>query len=238
MPVSFSASSLTRFSFFPRASLLAIAAAGLVLLPEQPARAEENLIPNPGFEEDDGSWGIFIPAESENKGCEMLWSKDSPRNGQTCLELKSGDFARFSAGPKRLEGDPIRPGDRIRLVFWVRASEDLAIKGSPAFIVRMAFQDDQRQELPTKEALFIGLNGHTTIQSMEAKLDFSEFPADIPAEWTRVESVFEVPDDLGASKLGQPGFFATYTSGSVYLDDVSLERVGKNVPLSPSSTKL
>lgn len=198
------------------------------------AQAGDNLIPNPGVEADDGSWGIFVPGESENKGCEFSFSKESPHSGTSCLELKSGDLARFSVGPKGLTGDAVRPGDRCRLTFWVRAGNDLQVKSAPPLIVRMFLLDDQGHNLPENLAIFVGLNGKTTIQSPEKGLDFSPYKEPLPAEWTKVESVFEMPTDLGAGRLSRPEFFAQYTSGSIFLDDFSLERVGSEVPLSPT----
>jgi hypothetical protein len=200
-------------------------------------QADTNLIRNPGFEEESASWGMFVPQESENKGCEFLISQDSPHSGSACAEMKSGNFARFSIGQKGVQGDPIRPGDRCRLTFWIRAAQGAQTKGNPAFIVRIFLLDEQKQQLPGNLALFVGLNGHTTVQSPETKLDFSMFHDPLPTKWTKVESVFEIPASTGATRLNSPEFFALYTMGSVFLDDVSLERVEKTVPLSPSDEK-
>ena len=201
------------------------------------AQADDNLIPNPGVDTDDGTWGLFVPGESENKGCEFSISKDSPHSGSGCIELKSGDLARFATGPKKLVGDAVRAGDRCRLTFWVRAGSDFQAKSPPSVMVRMFLLDDQGHNLQENLAIFVGLNGKTTIQSPEKGLDFSPYKEPLPSEWTKVESVFEVPTDLGASRLSRPDFFAQYTSGSIFLDDFSLERVGSDVPLSPTFQK-
>ena len=221
-----------------RFTLVAAPLLALLLLtgPAQ-AQTESNLIPNPGFEDQDNFWGTFIPTESQNKGCEFNISKDSPHSGNACAELKSTDFARFSIDLKDLSGDPIHTGERGRLTFWIRAAKNTQVKGAPSFIVRILLLDDQGQPLPGDQALFVGLNGQTTIQSPVSGLNLSMFPDPLPTEWTKVESVFEIPPDIKATRLGKPEFFVQYTLGSVFLDDLSLERVGKDVPLSLSSKK-
>lgn len=195
----------------------------------------ENLVPNGGFEETETTWGVFIPQESENKGCELLISEDSPHSGSACAEIKSGDFARFSAYPKKIVGDPLRPGDRAKLSFWIRAGKDLKAKGDPGVVVRIFLLDSQGQNLPSSYAFFVGLNGNVSLQPVNTPPNFSELKAEVPTEWTKVEAVFDVPSDMAADRLNRPEFFGLYTSGSVFLDDISLERVAADTPLSPLS---
>ncbi|MDR0532337.1 MAG: hypothetical protein LBH01_00105 [Verrucomicrobiales bacterium] len=204
-----------------------------------PAVAQENLIINSDFEKDDGTWGMFVPGESKEKGCEFIYSKESPHEGLSCLEMKSSDLARFSVGPKQL-AKKLKIGERYRLTFWIRAGENTKSRSNEAFIVRLFIRDVDNQNIAGNQALFIGLNGHTTIQSPEAGLNLSQLSTGLPSkEWTKVESVFEVPgnESTGAARLNIPEFFAQYISGSIFLDDISLVQVDKSTPLSPSHEK-
>jgi hypothetical protein len=192
-----------------------------------------NLISNPGFELGDANWAVFIPGESQDKGCTFTVSTVNPHTGKACGELKSIDHARYSAGPRRIDGEPLYAGDRCRLIFWVRAEQNTLTRSDPGVIVCMILWNETGKQLPGDEALFVGLNGQVTLQSM-ARLDLSAYSDPLPVKWTKVEVVFDVPEmlNLGSCKLGRPEFFAHYTRGSVFIDDVSLERVGKDVALT------
>lgn len=223
--------------FFPmNTTRLFLACALLSVSFSFPLSGAENLITNPGFEDGQRGWGMFIPTESEGKGCEFLINTDSAHSGGACAELKSGNFARFSVGPKSLVGNA-GTNDRYRLTFWIRASQDLQAKGKESMIVRIFLLDNNGKPLQQNIALFVGLNGAFTIQSPEKGLDLSKLSGELPKTWTKVESVFEIPASYEAARLGKPEFFAQYTFGSIYLDDVSFERVDSATPLSPSFEK-
>ncbi|MDF3059302.1 MAG: Heparinase family protein [Rariglobus sp.] len=196
------------------------------------AAPNANRIANPGFELGDASWTSFIPGESQEKDCSFSISKTDPHTGKACAELKSADHARFSIGPRRIDGDPVLSGERCRLTFWVRADAKTDTRSAPGFLVRMILWNDEGKQLPGDEALYVGLNGQVTLQSMAQRPDFSVYSDPLPVKWTKVEAVFDVPENLGSCKLGRPEFFAHYTRGSVFIDDVSFESVGKEVPLS------
>ena len=80
-------------------SCFAFSFAALLVLPRS-VRAGTNLLTNPGFEDGTTSWGVFIPPDSEGKGCELVASKEAPHSGTGCAEMKSVDFARFAIYPK------------------------------------------------------------------------------------------------------------------------------------------
>lgn len=193
-----------------------------------------NLITNPGFELGDSNWTSFVPAESKEKNCTFSVSTVNPRSGKACGELKSADYARFSAGPRAVESGPILAGERCRLTFWVRADTATLTRSVPGFLVRMILWSEDGKQLPDDEALYVGVNGVVTLQSMSRRMDLSGYSDPLPTQWTKVEAVFDVPEmlNLGSCKLGRPEFFAHYTLGSIFIDDISLERVGKTVPLT------
>lgn len=194
-----------------------------------------NLIPNPGFELGDSSWTSFVPGESKDKECTFTVSTVNPRSGKACGELKSADYARFSAGPRAVESGPILAGERCRLTFWVRADTATLTRSAPGFLVRMILWSEDGKQLPDDEALYVGVNGLVTLQSMSRRMDLSGYSDRLPTKWTKVEAVFDVPEmlNLGSCKLGRPEFFAHYTLGSIFIDDVSLERVAPETPIKP-----
>ncbi len=108
----------------------------------------------------------------------------------------------------------------------------MVAKGTPSFLIRLFLLDEQGEHVASNQALFLGLNGNSTVQSPGKDLDFSMIGGDIPRQWTRIEIVFDVPADVADAKLGRPEFFAQYTKGSIYLDDVVFESVGKDVPVT------
>ncbi len=101
----------------------------------------------------------------------------------------------------------------------------------------MQMLDIDGKSLPGSPALFIGVNGSTSIQKQESGVDFSGFTDPLPVEWQKVISVFDLPDEKALGKLCSPEFFAYYTKGAIYLDDVTMECVGNDVPVSPSIKK-
>ena len=215
----------------PRRLLLAAAFLAPILAHAAPG---VNLIPNPGFELGDASWTSFIPAESKEKNCTFTVSTVNPHSGKACGELRSSDYARFSVGPRSVESGPIMAGERCRLTFWVRADNATQTRSAPGFIVRMILWSEDGKQLPDDDALYVGVNGLVTLQSMSRRMDLSGYAGPLPVKWTKLEAVFDVPEmlNLGSCKLGRPEFFAHYTLGSVFIDDVSLERVAKTVPLT------
>jgi hypothetical protein len=191
-----------------------------------------NLITNPGFELGDTNWSTFVPDESKDKDCSFTISTVNPHSGKACGELKSTDYARYSAGPLTIEGGPILAGERCRLTFWVRADTQTLTRSSPGFLVRMILWGADGKQLPGHEALYVGLSGRVTLQSMSHRMDLSAYPDPLPVKWTKVEAVFDVPDNLDHCKLRRPEFFAQYTLGSVFIDDILIELVTKSVPLT------
>ena len=216
---------------------LVVALAGVLPAAGGPPVRAANLIVNPGFEDGTAPWGVFIPQESESKGCELIASKDHPHSGATCAEMKSTDFARFAILPKMAAEDFLKPGDRARLTFWIRTTQGVQTRGDVSFLVRMILVDDKGGGLPGAPALFVGLNGRTSVQSLESEFQPGGFEGKLPTAWTKVEAVFDVPGSPGASRLGSPGFFVQYAAGEIYLDDVALERVPGTTPLSATKSK-
>ncbi len=204
-----------------------------LLAPLSAARAGTNLLANPGFEDGAASWETFIPPDSEGKGCEFVVSNDAPHTGKSCAEMKTADFARFAIYPKLAQDDPLKPGDRVHLAFWVKAAKSAQFQSKSGVNVRIMLADEQGKNLPFVPAVFIGLNGHPSIHSVDKPAASANMGDDVPTVWTKVESVFEVPTGEGAVRISSPTFFVTGASGSVFLDDFILERAGAGTPLSP-----
>ncbi len=199
-------------------------------------QAEENLIPDPGFEDGGKTWGIYVSGNSAASGCEFLTVATSPQAGTACAEMKSANNASFSISPQVLAGNqkvaPVKAGERWKLTFWIRSTEDTSTKASPAFFVRIPLLQDWKK-LP--KVLFIGLNGASAMRETSGSLDIPEIAAELPTKWTKVESVFEIPKNLDANQMGRPEFYARGVMGTIYLDDISLEKVAASTALSQTS---
>ena len=193
-----------------------------------------NLIPNGNFEDGKENWNLWIPPESEDADCEFYVTDESPHSGKACAELSSLAKARYTIAAKRYEDGEVVPGKRYRLTYWIRMAENLDAKGPPYFLVRFMLLGENSEPIAGARALIIGLDGKYTIQALQGKLRLNELSAERPTTWTKVESVFEVPINSGATRLDRPGFFAMFIQGSIFLDDISLEEVDDSVTLSPS----
>ena len=220
--------------YSPKANLVAIliTSAGIFWMPDM--QAGDNLIPNPGFEGGQDPWILYVSGNTP--GCEIATSATTPQAGAACVEMKSGTAASFSISPQVLANSQkvaaINTGDRWKLAFWIRASDDAETKASPGFFVRFPLLKDWKK-LPS--VLFVGLNGACAVRESAGPLDIPQIASDLPDKWKKVEAVFEAPADLGANQLGRPEFYARGLAGSVFLDEISLERVGGDTPLSPAT---
>ncbi len=213
-----------------------IAACGVVLLTPRTSFADPS--PSPGkvavqatFDTVPSGFGIFVPNESKDKNCEFIVSDDNPHSGAGCAELSSTDYARYGIGPK----DPVNvaPGERWRVTAWLRAAPGTHVqKGTPGFLIRLGFYNDKK-EIPGAYCIFVGVNGKPVLQAAADDLDASDFGSELPSVWTKIEAVFEIPRTLGPiDGLFGPSLFAWRTKGKLYIDDVTLEKVAADTPLS------
>lgn len=190
----------------------------------------DNLISNPGFESDQSGWGLFVPGDSRDKECSFLLSGSLAHSGSACAEISSGDFARFGLGYKG--SIPVTPGGRYRVSAWVKAAPGSEVKaGTSGMVIRFTLQQG-RQEAFGGPKIFIGLNGKV---DLAPEGDITALATALPTEWTKVEAVVEIPAE-GVDNMGL-GLFGWYTKGSIFIDDISVEKVSGTTALSPLTSK-
>ncbi len=197
----------------------------------QPAVAGSNLIQNPGFESGNTGWGLFVPAESKEKGCRFSVANAGAHSGQACAEMSSEQFARFALSPNGVI--QIQPGERYRLVAWVKGEAGAQADGkTPGVVLRLILRKGNT-DAAGNPAIYVGLNSKVAVVWLPQAPDLRKISTSIPSEWTKVEAVFEVPKiESGIDNMGL-GVFGLETKGKVYLDDVELEKVDAQTPLSP-----
>jgi hypothetical protein len=190
----------------------------------------DNLISNPGFESDKSGWVPFVPGESKDKMCSFLISGSLAHSGSACAEISSEDFARFGIAYK--DTISVRPGERYRVGAWVKATPGSQVKKrTPGFIIRFTLQQG-RQAAFGNPMIFIGLNGKVAVAPDG---DLTELATALPTEWTKMEAVVELPAE-GVDNIGM-GVFGCYTKGSIFIDDISVEKVSGTTALSPLTSK-
>ena len=187
------------------------------------AQAQTPLTPaNPGFENGaEEGWSMWVPSDSKEVNCHRALSKENPHSGAACLKLTADQFSRFSVSPKQTFS--VQSGERYRISFWIRGMAEIAAN-NPGFIARITLS-------PTSPG--IGGNGTDLYNlSLDGKLKVNGVPSytsGIPSLWTRVSSVIGIPDGVNKMSLG---LFMVQAKGDVFLDDVSVEKVDSNTPLS------
>jgi len=190
--------------------------------------AEENRITNPGFEDGTTSWSLFIGNENKEKDITFTPVKTSPHSGQQCLALSSQGSGRYGVTP-RLNAQDFAPGEHYRISAWVRASDDFVQKpGSAGVYLRATLFSSPGKDAPGGH-YFFALPATTLHAQPLALLGSSP----VPKAWTQISSVFEIPE--GAHLLS-PMVFVDGGSGTLFVDDFSLDKVGPEVPLSPLAT--
>ncbi len=207
--------------------LLVCCASAAALLAAGSVRAEDNLIPNPGFEEGAGGWLLYVSGQSQAVPCRIDQVKEGQKFGAAAGAMISEDFASFSISPELYAGGekvlPVDSGERWRLSFWVRATGATESTASPSFFVRFPLLKDWKK---VGRLVFIGANGNVVLREATGSLDIAEIASALPTEWTQVAAEFEIPGDAGANQLGRPEFYARGVKGPILIDDISFSRVG------------
>ena len=195
------------------------------------ARAQ-NIIQNPGFELDKTGWGLFVPEESQPKNCQFVLSSKNAHSGSNGAEISSDDFARYSLTVNA--PIPIKSGERYRVSLWVKAGPGAEVKeGTPGCVLRLVLRNGN-SDTTGGGAIFIGMNGKVTVRPNE---NLSPLSTPVPKDWTKVEAVVEIPVFTDGVDNMVMGLFGWYTKGTIYVDDVSVEKVSETTPVSPVSVK-
>jgi len=173
----------------------------------------QNIIADPFFDSGITNWIITIPDESKHKNCQFEITSDSPHSHTNCARLTTDDFARFSIIPK-MDLRPA-PGDHYHVIVWVKADPSAEVQpDSPGIVVRMSLLKDGKGT--TGGDFYIGLDN-----VMNRGVKPPPAITKLPTEWTKIEGDFVMPHD--ADRFF-PSLFAWYTKGSIYFDDISIEK--------------
>ena len=174
-----------------------------------------------GFERGDQPWEFYVLAESESAGCALSIGKVDTHQGTSYAVLSAKTPAELGLHPK---ANPVlvAPGEKYRFTAWIKAGPGwLTAAQSPGVVLRCTLYDAYQKEL-TSGPLFVGLKG---VSRDPVKLSGPP----ISSIWTKIEGVIEIPS--GASEM-IPFVFVWRGSGQVFVDDISIDKVPAETPLS------
>ncbi|MFA6961600.1 MAG: hypothetical protein WC205_12670 [Opitutaceae bacterium] len=182
----------------------------------------QNLVENSGFESGDAGWSVFVPAESVAQAPVFTVVSSGARAGRSAARLASATPTRFAIAPRSIL---VNHGERYRLAMWYRAEPGAVVNpGTPGVLLRATFTSAPDATAPAAN-LHIGPGGDISTNSGR------EIAVSALAEkWTRISAVIEVPP--GATRLN-PNVFIWGLGGAVLVDDVVVEPVSANTPVTP-----
>lgn len=200
-----------------------------LLLTHASASAADNLLFNPGFEEKLEGWDAYLPGAAKNEPLEFGTESEDTHEGTHAARMKSTGPIRWALVSKRsIKG--IQPGEKFRVAGWVRFSPSARMEQNlPAAYLSFNFADAEWNTLgkdePGGAANFIGLRNGVARWDMLNKLQ----PENLPAKWTMISAVVVSPPKsvYMSVKLNVWG-----VQGTVYWDDISVERVDVSTQLT------
>jgi hypothetical protein len=182
----------------------------------------QNLVGNSGFESGDAGWSVFVPTEGVAQSPVFTVVSSGARAGLSAARLSSATLTRFAIVPRSIL---VNPGERYRLAMWYRAEPGAVVKsGMPGVLLRATFTSAPDATAPTAN-LHIGPGGDVSTSSGReiAVLALAE-------KWTRISAVIEVPPS--ATRMN-PNVFVWGLGGAVLVDDVVVEPVSADTPVTP-----
>ncbi len=185
-----------------------------------PLSAQTTEIYHLGFEQKDEPAEVFIPEDSKDKKCTFEVVSNNPHSGGFCGRMACDDFARFAIFPKQ----PVRlsQGGRYRISVWVRSGESFDVQdGLPGFFIRLNIPLSP----PTITLLHILPDGRVSKDFVPHIL-----AAGIPTTWTQIGAVLEIPANISTLTTN---LFVAGGKGEVFVDDLSIEKVPDDTPLTP-----
>jgi len=186
------------------------------------ASAQQNLIRNPGFEEELSNWSAFVPGTTPREVCKWELSSEQPHSGAKCLHLQALKPERFAMNSNMMQ---VQAGQRYKVSAWVRVPAGFAVApGTPGVLVRVDFPS--KENTFWKDLVIVTLGEKVGLVPNISKLANNAFPA----EWTRMSGVFQVPQ--GVTQMNVE-LFMWSGAGDSYWDDIELLQVDAATPLSP-----
>jgi len=202
----------------------------LLAAPVATLLAGENLFKNPGFENGEEGWKLSIPTNVVDPEAKMTITPEAARSGEAGLAMSSSECIRYSViGGRTKPLEPLVPGERFRISLWIRAGKDFVQRpNTVGFCVRVSM-GAQREDNPV-EPMYFGLENHAVRGNAWQK------DIEVPQTWTKISFVFEILKEVEIRYV-DIAFMVAEASGTLYLDDVSLERVPETTPLTPLFSK-
>lgn len=185
-----------------------------------------NLVENADFEAGEEGWSLMVPPESDGLVDPLNYSTDIHHEGSTSAATTSNGPARYALCPKK--AIEVKPGQRYRLTAWVYFADDALLeRAAPGAYIRGTVLNESKSDVKTPpEHLHIGLKGDVVNSgAFINELNITE----LPKGWQKIEGVIEIPE--GVSFLA-PHLFVHGAVGTVYWDDVKVEKVPSTIPLS------
>lgn len=184
----------------------------------------QNLLVNAGFEAGPSNWAPFIPSESTGHSPVLGVVQGSARTGQSALRLSSKVPSRFAYGNYPMI--PVAPGERYRVSAWYRAESGAVVQpGLPGFVLRANFSLQGAPAGTPAKHLYVGTAGAVS-SNFGSQISLPS----LPSEWTQITAVVEVPENVDRFSLN---LFSWGLSGSVLVDDASVELVPFGIPFTP-----
>jgi Carbohydrate binding domain len=190
----------------------------------------ENAVQNPGFESDKEGWKLFVAPGSEGSEAVFDVATDNPHAGSSAAKLSAVSAIRYGIYPMDMVS--VEPGEHYRVTAWVRFGDDAELKSeAPAAYLRATLFESPKVDISDPRGhMHIGLSGAMARNDEVDKLKVTE----LPKGWTKIEGVIEIPPSVTLMGLT---LFDQGVSGSIYWDDVAIEKVDASTPLAPSVSK-
>jgi len=213
------------YSLSPSGTPVAVSPALQQPKAERPAEiVGKNLLENPGLEDGPEGWGLGPPAAAK-QGAALSVSSDAAHSGTNGLVISCPETIRYAVTVRsNEEGGKPSPGERFRVSAWVCAGKDFVQDPkTPGFYIRVTLHGGPGGTVA-------GGNLHFGLENHAARGKLWKVFTEVPTVWTQVSATFEVPEETTSMNLD---FFSHSGSGSLFLDDVSLEKVPVTAPLTP-----
>ena len=171
------------------------------------------------------TYHLFTAPESQDANCSLKIVSEGFHAEKPTALMQSDAFSRFGIGPKNAV--PVAAGDRFRFGAWVKAGSDFQIQpNSPGVVVRLNLTSGT--PAVGTGFFFVHLN-NAVVRTGPADSTPLQIPATLPKEWTHIEAVVKVPPGVDSV---QPWLFFWKAKGSLYVADISVEKVDPATPLT------
>jgi hypothetical protein len=205
--------------------MIRLTAFALLLAATAAALPAQSLIYNGGFERGDEGWFPFLPSDAKGTGATFEIVIDQANSGAASARLHSQMMARHGFAVRGSRSTiPVSPGERYRITAWVRIDADTLVRqDTPGPLIRLTPLDVEKKD-SMAGAFFLNADNKLTQGAPPSATK------KLPLTWTKLEAVIETPSDTAYLV---PFFLGWYTEGSIYFDDISLDKVSADTPLTP-----